>query len=89
MRLFLAVACLLVAAPAAQAGGFATVGMSSTPTDREWAVDITVLQHGVTPLADVTPHVDITAGRHDAHVRRAADRRAGRLSRRRRLPPWR
>ncbi len=62
MRLFLAVVCLLVAAPAAQAGGFATVGMSSAPTDREWAVDITVLQHGVTPLADVTPHVDISAG---------------------------
>ncbi len=62
MRLFLAVLTLLVAAPAAQAGGFATVGMSSTPGDREWTVDITVLQHGVTPLEGVTPHVDITAG---------------------------
>ncbi|HYI19676.1 MAG TPA: FixH family protein [Solirubrobacteraceae bacterium] len=62
MRLFLAIACLLVAAPAAQAGGFATVGMSSTPADREWTVDITVLQHGVTPLTDVTPHVDIASG---------------------------
>jgi hypothetical protein len=62
MRLFLAVLFLLVAAPAAQAGGFATVGLSSTPGDREWTVDITVLQHGVTPLEGVTPHVDITAG---------------------------
>jgi hypothetical protein len=62
MRRFLAVFLLLVAAPAAQAGGFATVGLSSTPGDREWTVDITVLQHGVTPLDGVTPHVDITAG---------------------------
>ena len=62
MRLFLAVVCLLVAAPAAQAGGFATVGLSSTPAEPEWTVDITVMQHGVTPLTDVTPHVDIAAG---------------------------
>jgi hypothetical protein len=62
MRLFLAVLALLVAAPAAQAGGFATVGLSSAPSGAEWTVDITVLQHGVTPLDDVTPHVDIASG---------------------------
>ena len=62
MRLFLAVLFLLVGAPAAQAGGFATVGLSSAPAGPEWTVDITVLQHGVTPLEGVTPHVDIASG---------------------------
>ena len=53
-----------VAAPAASAGGWATVGLSSLPpsglkANQDWPVDITVLQHGQTPLAGVTPIVRI------------------------------
>ena len=53
-----------VAAPAASAGGWATVGLSSLPPsglepNQAWPVDITVLQHGRTALAGVTPIVRI------------------------------
>jgi hypothetical protein len=53
-----------VAAPAASAGGWATVGLSSLPpsglnANQDWPVDITVLQHGRTPLAGVIPVVRI------------------------------
>jgi hypothetical protein len=53
-----------VAVPAASAGGWATVGLSSLPPsglepNQAWPVDITVLQHGQTPLAGVTPIVRI------------------------------
>ena len=62
-RLLLAVGLLLVAAPVAHAGGWSTVGLSSTPNGvgpgKAWVVDITVLQHGRTPLADVQPVVTI------------------------------
>ena len=66
-RLLLAVPlALLVFAPAAFAGGWATVGLSSTPAGSEpgkpWNVNITVLQHGVTPLENVQPAVTITNG---------------------------
>ena len=61
-RVLLAVGLLLVFAPAAQAGGWATVGLSSTPSTKTWVVDITVLQHGVTPLTDVKPAVTISSG---------------------------
>jgi hypothetical protein len=65
-RLLLAVGLLLVAAPAAYAGGWATVSLSSTPAGTApgapWNVDITVLQHGVTPLSDVKPAVTISSG---------------------------
>jgi hypothetical protein len=61
-RLLLAVGLLLVAAPAAHAGGWATVGLSSTPVGQTWNVDLTVLQHGVTPLTDVKPAVTISSG---------------------------
>jgi hypothetical protein len=59
-RVLLAVGLLLVFAPAAHAGGWATVGLSSTPSTKTWVVDITVLQHGVRPLTDVKPAVVIT-----------------------------
>jgi hypothetical protein len=62
----LPVALVLLIAPAAYAGGWATVGLSSTPAGTEpgkpWPVDITVLQHGVTPLEGVKPSVIITSG---------------------------
>jgi hypothetical protein len=65
-RVLLAVAVLLVFAPAADAGGWATVGLSSTPdgapAGKAWVVDLTILQHGVTPLTDVHPVVTIRNG---------------------------
>ena len=64
------VAALLVTAAllpaAALAGGWATVKLSSTPKGTQagtpWVVDLTVLQHGVTPLAGVRPEVRIAQG---------------------------
>jgi hypothetical protein len=57
---------LLSAAPSAHAGGWATVGLSSTPAGtppgQPWDVDITVLQHGRTPLEGVSPTVHISSG---------------------------
>ncbi|WP_028062323.1 hypothetical protein [Solirubrobacter soli] len=61
-RLLLAVCLLLLFAPAARAGGWATVSLSSTPTDKHWVVDLTVLQHGRTPLNDLQPVVTIRNG---------------------------
>lgn len=63
-KLVLVLALAAVAAPAAGAGGWATVGLSSLPpaglkAKQAWPVDITVLQHGRTPLAGVTPVVRI------------------------------
>jgi hypothetical protein len=60
LLLVLAVAAVAVAVPLASAGGWATVGLSSLPptglkADQPWPVDITVLQHGQTPLTGVTP----------------------------------
>ena len=63
-KLLLVLAVAAVAAPAASAGGWATVGLDSLPpsgleANQDWPVDITVLQHGQTPLAGVTPIVRI------------------------------
>ncbi len=63
LLLVLAVAAA-VAVPVASAGGWATVGLGSLPPsglepNQAWPVDITVLQHGQTPLAGVTPIVRI------------------------------
>jgi hypothetical protein len=64
--LALPILVVLVAAPAALAGGWATVGLSSAPAGaqpgRPWSVDLTILQHGRTPLADLQPVVTITNG---------------------------
>lgn len=65
MKKFLLVLALAATAvPAASAGGWATVGLSSLPpsgleANQGWPVDITVLQHGETPLAGVTPIVRV------------------------------
>ena len=64
-------AALLLAAPAvAGAGGFATAGLSSPPDGvapgKPWTVDITVLQHGRTPLDGLTPRVQISNASGDA-----------------------
>jgi hypothetical protein len=65
-RLLLVLAVAAVAAPAASAGGWATVGLSSLPSgtgpgDR-WSVDMTVLQHGQTPLEGIAPVLTIRNG---------------------------
>jgi len=69
LLLTLAVAALAAAVliPGASAGGWATVGLSSLPPsglepNQSWPVDVTVLQHGETPLAGVTPIVRIRDG---------------------------
>lgn len=63
-RLFLVLALAAVLLPAAAlAGGWATVQLSSTPKGTQagtpWVVNLTVLQHGVTPLAGVRPEIRI------------------------------
>ena len=64
--LLVPLALMLVAAPAAHAGGWATAGLSSTPDGvapgKPWKVDITVRQHGVTPAEGLTPRVRISSG---------------------------
>jgi hypothetical protein len=58
-------AALLLAAPAA-AGGWATVGLgppaSGLGAGDTWNAQMTILQHGVTPLVGVSPVVKITKG---------------------------
>ena len=66
-KLVVAALALAVLVPAtALAGGWATVKLSSTPTGSRagepWVVQLTVLQHGQTPLADLQPHVRIEQG---------------------------
>jgi hypothetical protein len=55
------VAAALAAPAAAQAGGWATVGLDPPPEGlapgERWSVDLTVLQHGRTPLEGVQPRV--------------------------------
>ncbi len=64
--LALGVVALLVLAPSAFAGGWATVGMSSTPAGTEpgkpWNVQMTILQHGRTPLDGLSPTITIRNG---------------------------
>jgi len=67
LLLFPLVLLIALGAPAlAGAGGFATAGLSSTPEGvvpgQPWNVDITVLQHGRTPLEGVSPRVVINSG---------------------------
>lgn len=56
----------LAAAPAAYGGGFATVGLSSSPTGvapgQPWNVDIAVLAHGRTPVEGLPAIVRIRSG---------------------------
>jgi hypothetical protein len=65
--LVLAVLAAGVLVPTAAAGGWATVQLSAVPTDGTKAgtalpIDITVLQHGQTPLDGVTPVFRIRDG---------------------------
>jgi hypothetical protein len=70
MKRLLLLAALVAGAlaPAAGAGGWATVQLSAVPTDGTKAgttlpIDITVLQHGQTPLEGVTPVFRIRDGK--------------------------
>jgi hypothetical protein len=62
----LAIIGLLALPAGALAGGWATVGLSSTPDGlapgATWHVDIEVLQHGRRPMTDVHPTVTIMSG---------------------------
>ena len=64
--LALPIIALLVLAPSAFAGGWATVGLSSTPAGTDpgqpWNVNMTILQHGRTPLDDLSPTITIRNG---------------------------
>ena len=48
--------------PVAQAGCWAEVTLSSMPTSRIWNVKVTPLQHGVTPLPNAKPRIEIRRG---------------------------
>jgi hypothetical protein len=56
-----ALAALLMAPATSLGGGWATVDLSSLPdgtqSSEEWVVELTVLQHGRTPLQGVEPRV--------------------------------
>ena len=61
-RCLLILPLLLLTAPAvAHAGGFATTGLSSTPdglrAGEPWKVELTILQHGRTPISDLSPEI--------------------------------
>jgi hypothetical protein len=61
-RCLLILPLLLLTAPAvAHAGGFATTGLSSTPdglrAGQPWEVELTILQHGQTPLSELSPEI--------------------------------
>lgn len=65
VALAITVAALVLPA-AASAGGWATVGLSSTPDGLRpgatWNAELTILQHGHTPLDDLHPTITITSG---------------------------
>lgn len=63
-KILLALVAAVVLVPTASAGGWATVGLSSLPPDDlsaggTWSFDLTVLQHGVTPLEGVQPTITL------------------------------
>src|SRR4051794_22995098 len=62
----LAIIGLLALPTGALAGGWATVGLSSTPDglgpSQTWNIELEILQHGRTPLDTVPPTVTIPAG---------------------------
>jgi hypothetical protein len=62
-KLLAALAVSLVLPSAAAAGGFATVGLDSPPDgSRTWRVELTILQHGRTPLDGLDPKVIVERG---------------------------
>jgi hypothetical protein len=62
-KLLAALAVSLLLPSAAAAGGFATVGLDSPPDGgRTWRVELTILQHGRTPLDGLDPKVIVERG---------------------------
>jgi YtkA-like len=65
IALLAAIAAALAVPPAASAGGWATVGFDPPPEGLQpgqtWQLEMTVLQHGVTPLEGVRPRVIVTS----------------------------
>jgi hypothetical protein len=57
--LLVPIATALAAPATAFAGGWATTSLSSHPTGSTWKTEITVLQHGVTPMVGVQPSIEI------------------------------
>ncbi len=90
LLLLVPIVLALVLPAQASAGGFATAGLSSTPEGlapgEPWKVDITVLQHGRTPLDGLTPRVRISSGDTTRDFVARAGRRAGRVPGRGRVP---
>jgi len=76
----LLVLALLPGAEVAQAGGWATVELGETPSGlvagTPWRVELIVKQHGMTPMAGVTPSVTIAnaAGATETFPARPAGR---------------
>jgi hypothetical protein len=67
MRYLIALATVgvaLVASTAASAGGWATIGMDPLPSGvapgDPWNTNLTIKQHGVTPLTGLSPTITIT-----------------------------
>jgi len=62
-KLLAALAISLLLPSAAAAGGFATVGLDAPPDgSRSWPVELTILQHGRTPLDGIDPKVIVEHG---------------------------
>jgi hypothetical protein len=59
MLLLVPIAAALAAPATALAGGWATTSLSSHPSGTTWNTEITVLQHGVTPMVGVQPSIEI------------------------------
>jgi hypothetical protein len=61
-KLLLVTLAALAVAPAANAGCWATVRLSSMPSGRVWNVNVTPLQHGFRLLPDAKPRIEIRNG---------------------------
>ena len=65
IALLAAIAAVLAVPTAASAGGWATVGFDPPPEGlapgEPWQVDLTILQHGITPLDGVKPTVIVSS----------------------------
>ena len=61
-KLVAVIVAALTVAPAAAAGGFATVGLSSLPPEdgSEWNFLLTIKQHGRTPMDGLQPLITIS-----------------------------
>jgi YtkA-like len=78
LTLLAAIAAVLALPASASAGGWATVGLEPPPDGLEvgqpWQVDLTILQHGRTPLEGVKPRVNVA--REDGSARDSFPARA-------------